>query len=73
MLQTIEETDSSDQETSETSQISHPPATKKAKRECHFDKSWMKQFVGISTSSNGIGYYIYINNYCLKLFTYFRK
>ena len=56
MLQTIEETDSSDQEASNSSQISHPPAPKKAKRECHFDKSWIKQLMGIATSSKGMIY-----------------
>lgn len=61
MLQTtddIVEGDSSSEEdtyedASEPSEIPGAPATKKAKRECHFDKSWTKQFPGISTSSKG--------------------
>ena len=31
---------------------STPPA-KKAKRECHFDKEWAKDFPGIKSSSKG--------------------
>ena len=37
----------------ESSQTSCPPAPKRAERECHFDKSWINQFTGISTSSKG--------------------
>ena len=29
------------------------PAAKKAKRACHFDKLWIKEFKGITTSSKG--------------------
>jgi len=31
-----------------------PPKAKKAKRSCHFDNSWIKEFPGIGVSSRGI-------------------
>ena len=31
-----------------------PPATKKKKRSCHFDKKWMDEFQGIGRSHKGI-------------------
>ena len=32
---------------------SHPPAPKKQKRSCYFDKKWIHEFKGITFSSKG--------------------